>query len=199
MNREKFVNIKELDVSDLHKTFKFCFTYNVQPALKVSYTTNKGKVSKRLFRTLPFLAQKEFLTKGIKQLNSVAYYFEQCKDGRYHIHAFCEDSVLNVLTYIKERYNDTKLQSKTDIQDYCLLCEKVDYAPSWVAYCQKEQKVKDVFVSEIEKFINGQIDSGIVKIETNNYRIPEDYTLHPESERLFENYLFGKKKFILEI
>lgn len=193
----KFQNIKSIPIYRLDETFKFCFTYSVQPKQRIEYKNNKGIMTKRVFNTLPFGIQKHFLTKDINKLNNVAYYFEQHKDSRFHLHGFCIDTARNVLHYMKDRFEDNRMTHKIDYQDHLFLCEIVDYAPCWVAYCLKHQDKKDVFIGHIEDYINSQLDAGIVKIEVNEN--PKDYTIHSSTDRQFENYLFGGKKFLIEL
>lgn len=188
MNRQEFINIKQIKPENLHEMYYFCFTYTIQPNLRITYTTNKGTTSKRKYSTVPFRAQKDFLLKGIDTLNDVAYFFEQNKDNRYHIHGFCHDTAHNVLQYMKCRYEDTQMKDKTDLHDYCLLVEKVLYKPSWVTYCQKEQQSKDVFSKEIFDFLNN-VKTEYIKIEQNTFE---------QQEPDYSKYLFGKK-FLIEI
>lgn len=186
MKNRDFINIKTIDISRLDETFKICFTYTIQADLKISYKNNKGRNVKVFYRKAPFKAQKEYLTRGITELKDCAYYFEQHKDNRYHIHAFCIEKLRNFLYYINDRYEECKLESQKDLQDFCLLSEIVACPPSWVAYCHKEQEQhkRDIFVSEIEEYVNNKLDDGIVKIETNN-----TLNTHPD-------YKFGKKFFV---
>lgn len=195
----EYKNVKTVQVSEIDIDMNICFTYTIQPNLKIEYTTNRGVSKKRYYKTLPFLAQKEFLIKGIKQLKSIAYYFERHKDGRYHIHAYCFDTPRNYLQYAKERYIDTKIESKSDIQDFCLLGEIVGYKPAWVNYCLKEQTEKDIYIGDIENYLNGKLDEGVIKIEYN-YKDNPPIELAPACERDFDNYLHKlRKKFLIEI
>lgn len=193
-----FQNVKSVPLESIDTMEHICFTYTVQPKLKVLYRTNKGVERLRYYNTLPFLAQRFFLTKGISQLNEVAYYFEKHIDGRYHLHGYCYDTPRNYLVYAKDRYTDCKMTTKADIQDFCLLGEIAGSLPAWVLYCKKEQTRKDLFESDIEKYMTGQLDSGIVKIAYNDTN-EDEYKLCQAGERQFENYLFGKKKFLVEI
>lgn len=186
-NRD-FINIKTIPLERLDETFKICFTYTIQPSLKINYKNNKGKDVKIFYRKAPWKAQKEILKKGIDNLKNRAYYFEQHNDGRYHMHAFCVDTLRNMLKYMTDRYTECKLDKKSDYQDFCLLTEIVSYPPSWVSYCLKNQEVKDIFSSDIEDYLSQKLDAGIVKIETNN-----TVNLHPD-------YKFGRaKNFLIEI
>lgn len=198
MNRN-FINIKQILPENLNDKFYFCFTYAIQPSLRIPYIfyDNKRKKERsvnKLFRTVCFKGQKSFLTRGIEQLRDCAYFFEQHTDGRYHLHGFCYDTGINVLNYMKDRYQDTKMTSKTDIQDYCLLVEKVCSPPTWVAYCHKHQTKRDLFKGEIENFVNSRLDTGVVKIEVNE----NEQIVFKSDEDPYKNYLFGKK-FIVEI
>lgn len=182
-NRD-FINIKTISLDRIDEIFKICFTYTIQPNLKITYKNNKGRMVKIFYKKAPFKAQKEILTKGIKDLKNCAYYFEQHSDNRYHIHAFCIDSLKNFQNYLKDRYTDCKLESYADLQDFCLLSEIVSYPPCWVSYCMKEQEKGDVFIADIEEYINGKLDEGIVKIESK-------FNYHPD-------YKFGRK-FLIEL
>lgn len=185
-NRD-FRNIKTISETQLDCIFKICFTYTIQPDMKIQYRNNKGKDVKVFYKKAPWKAQKYILSKGIESLKNCAYYYEQHKDGRYHIHAFCIDTLRNFQIYLKDRYKDCKCETRSDLQDFCLLSEIVEYPPSWVNYCLKEQNNKDIFISDIEEYLNKKLDDGIVKIETNKY------TLHPD-------YKFGcVKNFLIEI
>lgn len=192
-----FLNVKDVPIESIDNMEHICFTYTVQPKLKVLYTTNKGVSRQRYYSTLPFVAQKAFLTKGINQLNCVAYYFEKHNDGRFHLHAYCFDTPRNYLVYAKDRYTDCKMETKADIQDFCLLGEIAGSLPSWVLYCKKEQTERDLFDSDIENYLNGKLDFGVVKIEYNSTN-QDEYKVLNADERQFENYLFGKKKFLVE-
>lgn len=199
MNRD-FTNIKSIPMEHLETSFHFCFTYNIQPNQKVEYTTNKGTRSKRKYHTLPFKAQKSFLLKNIGMLDNPYYYFEQCSDNRFHIHGYIFTTAKALLLFMKKCFEDNNLQSKSDLHDRLLLVEKVEYMPNWVAYCQKYQKGQDVFIGQIEEFLNNKLDEGIepkkescVKIETR------EHILLSHTKRNFDNYLFGEKKFLVEI
>lgn len=195
-----FKNIKMIEAERLDEIMDICFTYSVHPQCKVKYMTNKGKNTSRYFKTLPFKAQQEFLIKGIMQLNKVAYYFEKHKDGRYHIHAYCRDTPRHYLQYAKDRYNDTKMLSRADLQDFCLLGEVVASIPSWVEYCLKEQEARPVFIGDIEEYENNKLDAGIVKINVNPKIYIDEFKILPSSERNFDNYLHNdKKRFLVEI
>lgn len=183
MNRD-FINIKEIEQEHLEDVYQFCFTYSIQPNLKVKYTTKKGISSMRKYSTLPFGAQKDFLIRGIHELGHIAYFFEQHKDNRFHIHAFCIDTVRNVLSYMKDRFTDCKMDDRFELHDHCLLCEKVAYKPQWVEYCQKEQHTRDIFSKEIYDFLNNT-KVQYIKIE------------QPPAEPDYNKYLFGGK-FLIE-
>lgn len=189
-----FQNIKDVPIYRLDEKFNFCFTYSVQPTQRIEYKNNKGIITKRIFKSLPFVVQKHFLKKDIDKLNNVAYYFEQHDDGRFHLHGFCIDTARNVLHYMKDRYEDNKMTHKIDYQDHLFLCEIVSFAPSWVEYCLKYQDTRDVFASHIEDYVNSK--PPIVKIEVNE---KSDINIVKSRDDIpYENYLFGKK-FLIEL
>lgn len=156
MSNRSYTNIKQIPVDKLSETYKFCFTFTVPRLNKIFYVNNKGILHRKNYGAMPFKAQCHFLVKNI--MSEALYYFEQHADTRFHVHGYCECSALEMLNFMKDRFEDIRCQ-KEDIQDKLFLTEIVAVEPAWTTYCKKEQPNGHCYSHDIDLFLQNFLDN----------------------------------------